>query len=94
MSKLVESVAKELCISKGIDGFTSGDLYELHEIYEECIKRGMKPVHNSHPSNVIQRIRNGMRTGFYFNITVIPSFFGRKACIYQLKKNGDSNNGI
>ena len=85
MSILIETVAKEILIKNNLTGFTSGDLSLIHEIYEECIKRGMKPLANAHPLNIIQRIRNGMRTGKLFKITIIPDYICKRLSCYDLK---------
>lgn len=39
MSKLIEEVAKEICLKYNIKTFSSGDLTILHEIYDEYIKK-------------------------------------------------------
>lgn len=88
MSKLIETVAKELCIKENRTGFCSGDLSLLHEIYDECIKRGMKPLKNDHALNILQRIRNGMRTQYLFKVIVVPdNSFLRRLSIYELRNN-------
>ena len=87
MSKLIEQVAKEICLKYDTTIFSSGDLDILHEIYDECVKRGMKPVKFNHPSNVLQRIRNGLRLNMYFDRFVCGESILRRVTFYQLKEN-------
>jgi hypothetical protein len=86
MSLLIETVAKEIILKEGRTGFTSGDIDTLHKIYDECIKRGMKPLHNTHPINILQRIRNGMRTKYLFDILVCSESILKRLSLYKLKE--------
>lgn len=85
MSLLIETVAKEIVEREGLTGFCSGDINMLHDIYDECIKRGMKPVQDTHPLNVLQRIRNGMRSGYFFNVFVRGESILRRISFYELR---------
>lgn len=91
MSKLIEQVAKEICLKYDIKMFSSGDLNMLHEIYDECIKRGMKPVKISHPLNIIQRVRNGLRSNIYFNRLVAGDCILKRITFYELKEAFNEN---
>lgn len=86
MSLLIETVAKEIILKEGRTGFTSGDIDTLHKIYDECIKRGMKPLHNTHPINILQRVRNGMRTKYLFDILVCSESILKRLSLYKLKE--------
>ena len=91
MSKLIEQVAKELCLKYDIKLFSSGDLNILHEIYDECIKRGMKPVKTHHPLNILQRVRNGLRSNFYFNRITVSDSILKRMTFYELKEAFNEN---
>lgn len=86
MSLLIETVAK-VVEREGLTGFCSGDINMLHDIYiyDECIKRGMKPVQDTHPLNVLQRIRNGMRSGYLFDVCVRGESILRRISFYKLR---------
>ena len=86
MSLLIETVAKEIILKEGRTGFTSGDIDTLHKIYDECIKRGMKPLRNTHPINILQRVRNGMRTKYLFDILVCSESYLKRLSLYKLKE--------
>lgn len=89
MSKLIENTAVEVIREfngRDCDGFCSGDLTILHEIYDRAVLKGMKPVKVTHPLNILRRIRNGMRTKYLFTITVVPDSIYGKISIYTLKK--------
>lgn len=88
MSLLIETVAKEIILKEGRTGFTSGDIDTLHKIYDECVKRGMKSLSNTHPLNVIQRVRNGMRTKYLFDILVCGESYLKRLSLYKLKQEG------
>ena len=91
MSKLIEQVAKEILPKYLTDIFTSGDLSIIHEIYDECVKRGMKPCKNfgkgPHPIDVRKRIIKGMKTGYYFKYGWFPESITRRMSWFQLKEN-------
>ena len=62
MSLLIETVAKEIITKQGLTSFNSGDISILHDIYDECINRGMKPISKlyngkPHPKDIMLRIR-------------------------------------
>ena len=65
-----EQVAKDILCKYNTDIFTAGDLSIIHDIYDECIKRGMKPCkdigNGPHPADARKRIVNGMKTGYLF----------------------------
>ena len=70
--------------------FTAGDLTIIHDIYDECIRRGMKPVRNTgkypHPTDVRKRIVNGMKTGYLFEYSWFPESILRKCSVFTLKQ--------
>lgn len=90
MSLLIETVAKEILEKEGLDIFTAGDLTIIHDIYDECIRRGMKPVRNTgkypHPTDVRKRIVSGMKTGYLFEYSWFPESILRKCSVFTLKE--------
>ena len=86
MSRLIEQVAKEIITTKyNIDTFTAGDLSIIHDIYDECIKRGMKPCSNSHPLTIRKRILQGMKSNYLFNYGWFPESICKKCIWFRLK---------
>lgn len=85
MSLLVETVAKELLIKNNRTGFTSGDLDIMHQIYDECVKRGMKKLNNEHPLNILKRVRTAMLTRYLFDIYIVKDYICKKLSCYELK---------
>ena len=89
MSKLIEQVAKDIIKKYNTNIFTAGDLTIIHEIYDECVKRGMKPLPNfnngPHPIDVRKRIVNGMKTGYLFNHGWFPESILRRCSWFELK---------
>ena len=66
MSKLIEQIARDICIKYDIKTFTGKDLHILHEIYDTCIQKGMNRLSNEHPVNIITRVKQGLNTGYLF----------------------------
>ena len=93
MSKLIEQVAKDILVKYNTDIFTAGDLSIIHDIYDECVKRGMKPCKNigngPHPNDIRKRIVNGMKTGYYFDYSWFPESICRKCSCFQLRGNNE-----
>lgn len=92
MSKIVEEAALEYCREHDISSFSSQDIDRLHAIYDRaCLRRGFKPLRNNHPLNVLRRVRNSMRTGYYFNKLTLK-IGGKKVCFFDIKgvKNGST----
>lgn len=86
MSRLIEQVAKEIITTKyNTDIFVAGDLCIIHDIYDECIKRGMKPCKSSHPIDVRRRIVRGMKSGYYFESGWFPESICRRCSWFKLK---------
>lgn len=90
MSKIVEEAALEYCREHNIDSFSSQDIDRLHAIYDKARRhKGFKPLKNNHPLNVLRRVRNSMRTGYYFDKLTLK-IGGKKVCFFDLRgvKNG------
>ena len=90
MSKLIEQVAKELITKRGLTEFNAGDLTIIHEIYDECVKRGMKPCKDTgkgaHPIDVRNKIVKGMKSGYLFNYGWFPESILKKMSWFELKE--------
>lgn len=93
MSLLIEQVAKDILQKYDTDIFTAGDLSIIHDIYDECIKRGMKPCRDigngPHPNDIRKRIVNGMKTGYLFKHGWFPESICRKCSWFQLRGNNE-----
>ena len=90
MSKIVEEAALEYCREHNIESFSSQDIDRLHEIYDKAKRhKGFKPLKNNHPLNILRRIRNSMRTGYYFDKLTLK-IGGKKVCFFDMKgrRNG------
>ena len=49
-------------------------------------KKGMKPVKINHPLNVLQRVRNGLRSNIYFDRVVVGDYILKRLTFYDLKE--------
>lgn len=88
MSKLIEEIALKYCKDHDIEIFCSGDLEILHHIYDVAEKtKNFKPLANKHPLNIIRRVRNAMRTGYYFDKSIVKVKGDKKMAFYKLKES-------
>lgn len=92
MSRIIEEAALEYCKEHNIDSFSTQDIDRLHAIYDKALhQKGFKPLKNNHPLNILRRVRNSMRTGYYFNKLTLK-IGGKKVCFFDIKgvRNGST----
>lgn len=87
MSKFIKMIAAEVIKKHNLTHFDNGSLDIIHEIYDECVKQGLRcpcKLYNGapHPLDIRDRIIKAMKTGYYFTYTHINKRF----TIYTLKE--------